>query len=294
MSLDFPERMANSEFGSRVGGCSTCSTCPRYSCCRTSTPWTRAVGVVDAALVADRLVPGRVVRRHPGGRRAAASLLRSVNWSRIGMTTGHCTSSTPTAGTSAATSATAAVCRATVWCARFTAGTGTSDGRNTFIPYQPDRPNGSRRIRVWPVREQFGVVYLWHDAEGREPTWEPPNIFTDTAAAHRRAGLPPGLTPRADPLRCPSTASTGGARKRRRSNTFPLRARHEAPSGLSATVGGRIAVVQPDRVRVAVAGDGPRQPRRRHPVDPRRRRRFELHLAVGVVEHADSVVHHAS
>ena len=54
-------------------------------------------------------------------------------------------------------------------------------GRNTFIPYQPDRPNGSRRIRVWPVREQFGVVYLWHDAEGGEPSWEPPNIFTDTA-----------------------------------------------------------------------------------------------------------------
>jgi nitrite reductase/ring-hydroxylating ferredoxin subunit len=54
-------------------------------------------------------------------------------------------------------------------------------GRNTHIPYQPDRPNGSRRIRVWPVREQFGVVYLWHDMEGGEPTWEPPDIFTDTS-----------------------------------------------------------------------------------------------------------------
>ncbi len=55
-------------------------------------------------------------------------------------------------------------------------------GINVHIPYQPERPNRSRRLRVWPVREQSGVVYLWHDVGGGEPTWEPPNIFTDTAA----------------------------------------------------------------------------------------------------------------
>lgn len=55
------------------------------------------------------------------------------------------------------------------------------EGRNTHIPYQPDRPNRARRLRVWPVHEKFGVVYMWHDVEGREPGWEPPNIFADTA-----------------------------------------------------------------------------------------------------------------
>lgn len=56
------------------------------------------------------------------------------------------------------------------------------EGRNTHIPYQPDRPNKARRLRVWPVYEEFGVVYLWHDVEGGPPTWQPPNIFTDTAS----------------------------------------------------------------------------------------------------------------
>ncbi|MCV7282375.1 Rieske 2Fe-2S domain-containing protein [Mycolicibacterium flavescens] len=56
------------------------------------------------------------------------------------------------------------------------------EGRNTHIPYQPDRPNRARRLRVWPVREQSGMVYMWHDVDGREPDWEPPDIFTDTAS----------------------------------------------------------------------------------------------------------------
>ncbi|WP_396905625.1 Rieske 2Fe-2S domain-containing protein [Mycolicibacterium phlei] len=56
-----------------------------------------------------------------------------------------------------------------------------AEGRNTHIPYQPDRPNRARTLKVWPVREELGVVYMWHDVEGREPAWEPPNIFTDVA-----------------------------------------------------------------------------------------------------------------
>jgi 3-ketosteroid 9alpha-monooxygenase subunit A len=55
------------------------------------------------------------------------------------------------------------------------------DGRNTHIPYQPDRPNKARRIRLWPVYERSGVVYVWHDVEASEPSWDPPDIFTDTA-----------------------------------------------------------------------------------------------------------------
>jgi hypothetical protein len=56
------------------------------------------------------------------------------------------------------------------------------EGSNTHIPYQPNRPNKARRVRVWPVRERFGIVYVWHGLEGREPSWEPPNIYTDTSA----------------------------------------------------------------------------------------------------------------
>ena len=43
------------------------------------------------------------------------------------------------------------------------------DGRNVCIPYQ-DRPNRGRRIRTFPVVERNESVYIWHDADGREPT----------------------------------------------------------------------------------------------------------------------------
>jgi 3-ketosteroid 9alpha-monooxygenase subunit A len=56
-----------------------------------------------------------------------------------------------------------------------------SSGNNVHIPYQPDRPNQSRRLGVWPTRERDGVVYLWHDPRGGEPAWEPADIFTDTS-----------------------------------------------------------------------------------------------------------------
>ena len=39
------------------------------------------------------------------------------------------------------------------------------DGANVSIPYQ-DEPNRSKRLRVWPVNEQYGSVYLWHHPEG--------------------------------------------------------------------------------------------------------------------------------
>ena len=35
------------------------------------------------------------------------------------------------------------------------------DGVNVRIPYE-DRPNRSKRLRVWPVVEQYGSIYLWH------------------------------------------------------------------------------------------------------------------------------------
>jgi 3-ketosteroid 9alpha-monooxygenase subunit A len=50
------------------------------------------------------------------------------------------------------------------------------DGTNRYIPYE-DRPNRSKSLRVWPIREQHGCVFLWHQPHGQGPRWEPPDIF---------------------------------------------------------------------------------------------------------------------
>jgi 3-ketosteroid 9alpha-monooxygenase subunit A len=51
------------------------------------------------------------------------------------------------------------------------------DGTNRYIPYQPDRPNRALRLRVYPVREQYGCVFMWHQPDGKEPQWELPDLF---------------------------------------------------------------------------------------------------------------------
>jgi phenylpropionate dioxygenase-like ring-hydroxylating dioxygenase large terminal subunit len=65
------------------------------------------------------------------------------------------------------------------------------DGVNRYIPYE-DRPNVSKRLRVWHVREQYDCVFLWHQPHGDAPRWEMPDIFlsfpdseTDPAAYYR-------------------------------------------------------------------------------------------------------------
>jgi phenylpropionate dioxygenase-like ring-hydroxylating dioxygenase large terminal subunit len=50
------------------------------------------------------------------------------------------------------------------------------DGRNVCIPYQ-DRPNRGRRIRTFPVVERNESAYIWHDVEGRDPYFNPPDVF---------------------------------------------------------------------------------------------------------------------
>ena len=105
------------------------------------------------------------------------------------------------------------------------------DGVNVSIPYQ-DKPNRSKRLRVWPVNEQYGSVYLWHHPHGEPPSWPMPDIFlsfpqfeTDpaayyepiTAKAVTRAGAPPGRRrerprQRALPLRAPRDGLAGRAR----------------------------------------------------------------------------------
>ena len=51
-----------------------------------------------------------------------------------------------------------------------------ADGENRHIPYE-DKPNRSKRLRVWPVREQHDCVFLWHQPHGAEPHWDMPDIF---------------------------------------------------------------------------------------------------------------------
>jgi 3-ketosteroid 9alpha-monooxygenase subunit A len=49
------------------------------------------------------------------------------------------------------------------------------EGRNVNIPHS-DRVNRSRRIRPWQVREGSGTIFLWHDATGAAPTYDPPAV----------------------------------------------------------------------------------------------------------------------
>jgi 3-ketosteroid 9alpha-monooxygenase subunit A len=51
-----------------------------------------------------------------------------------------------------------------------------SDGVNKFIPYE-DRPNVSHSLKVWPVVEQYGCVFMWHDPSSGPPRWELPDLF---------------------------------------------------------------------------------------------------------------------
>ncbi len=52
------------------------------------------------------------------------------------------------------------------------------DGSNTYIPYQPDRPNRGLKLRVLPVQEQNDCVFVWHHPEGAPPAWPLPDMFT--------------------------------------------------------------------------------------------------------------------
>jgi 3-ketosteroid 9alpha-monooxygenase subunit A len=50
------------------------------------------------------------------------------------------------------------------------------DGVNKYIPYE-DRPNVSKSVRTWPVKEMHEAVYIWHDPAGGPPRWDLPNVF---------------------------------------------------------------------------------------------------------------------
>jgi phenylpropionate dioxygenase-like ring-hydroxylating dioxygenase large terminal subunit len=46
-------------------------------------------------------------------------------------------------------------------------------GHNTLIPYDTQPCKKNIQIRVWPVRERYGTVLLWHDRADQPPSWEP-------------------------------------------------------------------------------------------------------------------------
>ena len=57
-------------------------------------------------------------------------------------------------------------------------------GKNVEIPYSV-RPNPSKQLTAWPVRESGGAIHVWFDADRGEPLWEPPVLTTDTPAVRR-------------------------------------------------------------------------------------------------------------
>ncbi|KAA9156555.1 Rieske (2Fe-2S) protein [Amycolatopsis acidicola] len=63
-------------------------------------------------------------------------------------------------------------------------------GRNVCIPYEP-RPNLGRKITTYPVAERNEAVYIWHDAEGGEPYFDVPDVFTSWDDGARAAGYHP-------------------------------------------------------------------------------------------------------
>jgi len=43
-------------------------------------------------------------------------------------------------------------------------------GRNSLVPFA-DRPMPKIKLRQWDIEEKNGVIFVWHDALGREPFW---------------------------------------------------------------------------------------------------------------------------
>ncbi len=43
------------------------------------------------------------------------------------------------------------------------------------IPYAKRIPAGAR-AEAFPVRERNGMIFVWHDAQGRAPSWEIPDL----------------------------------------------------------------------------------------------------------------------
>ncbi len=44
------------------------------------------------------------------------------------------------------------------------------------IPYTTSRIPGKARVQAWEVREQNGLIFVWHHLEGQPPAWEIPAL----------------------------------------------------------------------------------------------------------------------
>ena len=113
------------------------------------------------------------------------------------------------------------------------------DGTNRYIPYQPDRPNRALTLRVFPVREQYDCVFLWHQPNGAPPRWELPDLFrkfpqfeTDAAA------YLPSLSRVFATCRKRARAPTDRCRKRTGQCAFQVRPRSVGDTGVPE-LGGR-------------------------------------------------------
>lgn len=49
------------------------------------------------------------------------------------------------------------------------------DGRNVMVPAEGKPSSALRRIKRYPTAESSGIIWVWHDAEGREPMWPAPD-----------------------------------------------------------------------------------------------------------------------
>ncbi|XP_012939271.1 cholesterol 7-desaturase [Aplysia californica] len=49
------------------------------------------------------------------------------------------------------------------------------DGKCVSIPYTEKIPDVAR-VKSWPVCERSGWIFMWHHAEGADPTWEIPRL----------------------------------------------------------------------------------------------------------------------
>lgn len=46
-------------------------------------------------------------------------------------------------------------------------------GHCTKIPYSSGKIPSQAKVKVWSSLEVNGVIFVWFDAEGRDPTWFP-------------------------------------------------------------------------------------------------------------------------
>ena len=107
------------------------------------------------------------------------------------------------------------------------------DGTNRYIPYQPDRPNRALRLRVFPVREQYDCVFIWHQP-GRQgaAVGDAGHLPQVPAVRDRSGGLLPAVSGVLPARGARTGASPDRGRERPRQRPFRVRApRHGDTEG---------------------------------------------------------------